>query len=94
MHFNGRLSFQGLIIEGSIAAADVVHSANFYNVVIGALGLRRAKQISGGDGSDAVRCGLDHPTFLIDNFCPHSVQQHTAFTTQNRPEVDPFHKAS
>ncbi|MDH0738932.1 VOC family protein [Achromobacter spanius] len=83
-----------MIDHTGIGVADVARSADFYDSVLGALGLRRVMQIPSDDGSDAVGYGVDYPIFWIDKFHPHSVRQHTAFAAKNRAEVDAFYAAA
>ena len=83
-----------MIDHTGIGVADVARSAQFYDAVLGALGLRRVALLPPGDGSDAVGYGIDYPVFWIDRFHPHSVQQHTAFAARSRAAVDGFHAAA
>ena len=48
------------------------------------------------DGPDlgGVAFGIDHPTYWIDVFHPHSVRQHTAFRAASRAQVEAFHAAA
>lgn len=77
-----------------IGVADMGRSAAFYDVALGALGLRRVMQLPAGEGSDGVGYGVDHPIFWIDKFHPHGVRQHTAFAASSRAQVDAFHAAA
>lgn len=69
-------------------------SSAFYDVALGALGMRRAMQMPEGVGTDGVGYGFDYPIFWIDRFHPHSTRQHTAFAARSRAEVDAFHAAA
>jgi catechol 2,3-dioxygenase-like lactoylglutathione lyase family enzyme len=53
-----------MIDHTGIGVADVAHSAAFYDVVLGALGLRRVAQIPKNDGADGVGYGVDLSGFL------------------------------
>ncbi len=77
-----------------IGVADVARSAAFFDAALGALGLRRVKQIPANDGADGVAYGVSYPIFWIDRFHPHGVKQHTAFAARSRAEVDAFHAAA
>ena len=83
-----------MIDHTGIGVADVARAAAFYDIALGALGLRRVTQIPEKDGADAVGYGVDYPIFWIDRFHPHSVRQHTAFAAKSRAEVDAFHAAA
>jgi catechol 2,3-dioxygenase-like lactoylglutathione lyase family enzyme len=83
-----------MIDHTGIGVADVGRSANFYDAVLGALGMRRVAQIPENLGTDGIAYGLDHPLFWIDRFHPHSVKQHTAFAAKSRTEVDAFYAAA
>ncbi len=84
-----------MIDHTGIGVADVDRSAAFYDAALGALGMRRAMQLSENTGTDAVGYGLDdYPIFWIDRYHPHSVKQHTAFVAKSRAEVDAFHAAA
>ncbi len=69
-------------------------SATFYDAALGALGMRRAMQLPGNTGTDAIGYGVDYPVFWIDRYHPHSVKQHTAFVAKTKAEVDAFHAAA
>jgi len=84
-----------MIDHTGIGVADVDRSAAFYDAALGALGMRRAMQLSENTGTDGVGHGLeDYPVFWIDRYHPHSVKQHTAFVAKSRAEVDAFHAAA
>ena len=83
-----------MIDHTGIGVADVGRSAAFYDAALGALGLRRVKQLPKHDGADAVGYGVEYPIFWIDRFHPHGVKQHTAFAAKNRAEVDAFYAAA
>jgi len=84
-----------MIDHTGIGVADVDRSAAFYDAALGALGMRRAMQLSENTGTDGVGHGLeDYPVFWIDRYHPHSVKQHTAFVANSRAEVDAFHAAA
>lgn len=83
-----------MIDHTGIGAADVARSAAFYDSALGALGLRRVRQMPADRGTDGIGYGRDYPVFWIDRFHPHSVQQHTAFAAESRAEVDAFHAAA
>jgi catechol 2,3-dioxygenase-like lactoylglutathione lyase family enzyme len=83
-----------MIDHTGIGVADVKHSAAFYDGALGALGLRRVKQLPANNGADGVGYGVDYPVFWIDRFHPHGVKQHTAFVARDRAEVDAFHAAA
>src|SRR6266436_6567450 len=83
-----------MIDHTGIGVVDVARSAAFYDVALGALGLRRVMQLPENDGADGVGYGVDFPVFWIDRFHPHGVKQHTAFAAKNRTEVDAFHAAA
>jgi catechol 2,3-dioxygenase-like lactoylglutathione lyase family enzyme len=83
-----------VIDHTGIGVADVGRSAAFYDAALGALGLRRIRQIPEGVGSDGIGYGLDYPVFWIDRYHPHSVRQHTAFVARTRAEVEAFHAAA
>jgi catechol 2,3-dioxygenase-like lactoylglutathione lyase family enzyme len=88
---------QGIVVmidHTGIGVADVARSAAFYDVALGALGLRRAMQLPEDDGADGVGYGVDYPVFWIDRFHPHTTKQHTAFIAKSRAEVDAFHAAA
>ena len=80
-----------MIDHTGIGVADVQRSAAFYDSALAPLGLRRARQMPEGLGTDGVGYGIDYPVFWIDRFHPHSVKQHTAFSAKSRSEVDAFH---
>lgn len=82
-----------MIDHTGIGVADVVRAAAFYDLALGALGLRRVIQLPSSDGSDGIGYGVDYPIFWIDKFHPYGVKQHTAFAARNRAEVDAFHAA-
>ena len=83
-----------MIDHTGIGVADVVRSAAFYDLALGALGMRRAMQIPPDTGVDAVGYGDDYPIFWIDRFHPHSAKYHTAFAAKSEAEVDAFHAAA
>src|SRR4030088_4486 len=83
-----------MIDHTGIGVAHVGRSSAFYDVVLGALGLRRIMQLPDNYGADGVGYGVEHPVFWIDRFHPHSVKQHTAFTAESRTEVDAFYAAA
>jgi catechol 2,3-dioxygenase-like lactoylglutathione lyase family enzyme len=83
-----------MIDHTGIGVADVVRSAAFYDVALGALGPRRVVQLPENDGADGVGYATDYPVFWIDRFHPHGVKQQTAFVARNRAEVDAFHAAA
>ena len=83
-----------MIDHTGIGVADVGRSAAFYDAALGALGLRRVKQIPEGVGTDGIGYGVDYPVFWIDRYHPHSVRQHTAFAAKARGEVDAFYAAA
>jgi catechol 2,3-dioxygenase-like lactoylglutathione lyase family enzyme len=83
-----------MIDHTGIGVANVARSAAFYDAALGALGLRRVKQLPENDGADGVGYGVDYPVFWIDRFHLHGVKQHTAFAAKNRAEVDAFHAAA
>ncbi len=82
-----------MIDHTGIGVADVGVSATFYDVVLGALGLRRVAEMPPGTATDGVGYGVAYPVFWIDRFHPHSVRQHTAFAATSTAEVDAFHRA-
>jgi len=81
-----------VIDHTGIGVADVPRVATFYDVTLGALGMRRVEQL--GDGKDAVGYGATYPVFWIDRFHPHAVKNHTAFAAKTRTDVDAFHAAA
>ena len=83
-----------MIDHTGIGVADVGRSAAFYDAVLGALGLRRVRQLPEDVGSDGIGYGVDYPMFWIDRFHPHSVRQHVAFAARNRDGVAAFHAAA
>jgi catechol 2,3-dioxygenase-like lactoylglutathione lyase family enzyme len=83
-----------MIDHTGIGVADVRRSAAFYDAALGALGLRRVRQMPEGVGADGIGYGVDYPVFWIDRYHPHSVRQHTAFATTTRAEVDAFYAAA
>jgi catechol 2,3-dioxygenase-like lactoylglutathione lyase family enzyme len=83
-----------MIDHTGIGVANVARAAAFYDAALGALGLRRVRQLPENDGADGVGYGVDYPVFWIDRFHPHGVKQHTAFAAKNRAEVDAFHAAA
>lgn len=82
-----------MIDHTGIGVADVAISAMFYDAALGALGMRRARQMPENEGTDGVGYGVDYPVFWIDRFHPHSTRQHTAFVAKSRAEVDAFYAA-
>jgi catechol 2,3-dioxygenase-like lactoylglutathione lyase family enzyme len=83
-----------MIDHTGIGVVDVPRSAAFYDMALGALGLRRVMQLPENSGIDAVGYGVDYPIFWIDRFHPHGVKNHTAFAAGSRAEVDAFHVAA
>ncbi len=83
-----------MIDHTGIGVADVARSAAFYDVALGALGMRRVMQLPKSNGSDGIGYGFEYPVFWIDRFHPHSTKQHTAFLAKKRTDVDAFHKAA
>jgi catechol 2,3-dioxygenase-like lactoylglutathione lyase family enzyme len=83
-----------MIDHTGIGVADVGRSALFYDAALGALGLRRVRQMPNGVGTDGIGYGVDYPVFWIDRFHPHSVRQHTAFVARHRAEVKAFYDAA
>ena len=83
-----------MIDHTGIGVANVGRSAVFYDAALGALGLRRVRQIPDETGIDGIGYGIDYPVFWIDRFHPHSVRQHTAFVARSRAEVEAFHEAA
>ena len=83
-----------MIDHTGIGVSDVATAAAFYDVALGALGMRRAMQMPQSEGTDGVGYGVDYPIFWIDRFHPHSTRQHTAFVAKSRAEVDAFHAAA
>lgn len=83
-----------MIDHTGIGVADVSLSAVFYDAALGALGMRRVRQMPENLGTDGIGYGFDFPVFWIDKFHPHSVRQHTAFKANSRAEVDAFHAAA
>ena len=86
-----------------IGVSDIRRSAEFYDAVLGALGLRPVVRITktfqpAGSGADSdlggVAYGVTFPIFWIDVFHPHGVKQHTAFRARNREEVQAFYRAA
>jgi len=83
-----------MIDHTGIGVADVGRAARFYDAALGALGLRRVREMPAGVGTDGIGYGVDFPVFWIDRFHPHSVRQHTAFVARSRAEVAAFHAAA
>jgi catechol 2,3-dioxygenase-like lactoylglutathione lyase family enzyme len=83
-----------MIDHTGIGVADMARAAAFYDAALGALGLRRARQLPPDDGSDGVGYGVDYPVFWIDRFHPPGARQHTAFAAKSRAAVDAFHAAA
>jgi catechol 2,3-dioxygenase-like lactoylglutathione lyase family enzyme len=83
-----------MIDHTGIGVANVATSAAFYDMALGALGMRRAAQMPENEGTDGIGYGIDYPIFWIDRFHPHSTRQHTAFIARSRAEVDAFHAAA
>ena len=83
-----------MIDHTGIGVANVARAAAFYDAALGALGLRRVRQLPENDGADGVGYGVDYPVFWIDRFHAHGVKQHTAFATKNCAEVDVFYAAA
>ena len=83
-----------MIDHTGIGVADVARSALFYDAALGALGLRRVRQLPEAVGTDGIGYGVDYPLFWIDRFHPHSVRQHTAFAARTKSEVDGFYAAA
>src|ERR1700694_3466926 len=82
-----------MIDHTGIGVANVARAAAFYDAALGALGLRRVRQLPENDGADGVGYGVDYPVFWIDRFHAHGVKQHTAFAAKNCAEVDVFFAA-
>jgi catechol 2,3-dioxygenase-like lactoylglutathione lyase family enzyme len=80
-----------MIDHTGIGAANMEHSARFYDAALAALGLRRVAQMPENEGSDGIGYGDAYPVFWIDVFHPHSVRQHVAFAAKSTSEVDAFH---
>ncbi len=86
---------EGRVIDHTgIGVADMGRSASFYDAALGALGLRRVRQMPVNVGTDGIGYGLDYPVFWIDRYHPHSVRQHTAFAAKSRAQVVAFHAAA
>lgn len=91
-----------LIDHIGIGVADIHKSAKFYETALAPLGVKvvmritRDFQRTDEDGPDlgGVAFGIDHPTYWIDVFHPHSVRQHTAFRAASRAQVEAFHAAA
>jgi catechol 2,3-dioxygenase-like lactoylglutathione lyase family enzyme len=83
-----------MIDHTGIGVSDVARSAAFYDVALGALGIRSAVQMPENTGTDGVGYGVDYPIFWIDRFHPHSTRQHTAFIAKNPAQVDAFDAAA
>jgi catechol 2,3-dioxygenase-like lactoylglutathione lyase family enzyme len=83
-----------MIDHTGIGVADVGRSAAFYDAALGALGLRRVRQLPEGVGTDGIGYGVNHPVFWIDRYHPHSIRQHTAFAAKSKAEVDAFYAAA
>lgn len=83
-----------MIDHTGIGVADVGLSAVFYDAALGALGMRRVRQMPENLGTEGIGYGFDFPIFWIDKFHPHSVRQHTAFKANSRADVDAFHAAA
>jgi catechol 2,3-dioxygenase-like lactoylglutathione lyase family enzyme len=83
-----------MIDHTGIGVSDVARSAAFYDAALGALGLRRVRQMPEGVGSDGIGYGVDYPVFWIDRFHPHSVKQHTGFVAASRAQVEAFYVAA
>jgi catechol 2,3-dioxygenase-like lactoylglutathione lyase family enzyme len=83
-----------MIDHTGIGVANVERSALFYDAALGALGLRRVRQMPEAAGTDGIGYGIDHPVFWIDRFHPHSVRQHTAFAATSRAQVEAFYAAA
>jgi catechol 2,3-dioxygenase-like lactoylglutathione lyase family enzyme len=83
-----------MIDHTGIGVADVRRSAVFYDLALGALGMRRAAQMPENEGSDGIGYGVDYPVFWIDRFHPNGVKQHTAFKARSQAEVDAFYAAA
>jgi hypothetical protein len=67
-----------LIIPASPLKALMGFSA-FYNVALGALGLRRVLEFPAETGADALGYGADFPLFWIDRFHAHFTRLHMAY---------------
>ena len=83
-----------MIDHTGIGVADVGRSAVFYDAALGALGMRRVRQMPDDLGTDGIGYGFDFPVFWIDRFHPHSVRQHTAFKAESRAAVEAFYAAA
>lgn len=83
-----------MIDHTGIGVADVDRSAAFYDAALGALGMRRVRQMPENEGTDGIGYGLAYPVFWIDRYHPHSVKQHTAFMAKSRADVDAFYAAA
>lgn len=82
------------MIDHTGIGVAVCRSSGFYDAALGALGLRRVREMPEGVGTDGVGYGVTYPVFWIDRYHPHSVSQHTAFVAKSRTEVDAFHAAA
>jgi len=92
---------QGLGIDHTgIGVESLATMANFYDGVLGALGMSRLMQV-GPDGSfvtpDGDLAGIGYgyafPVFWIDRFHPARARNHTAFIARSREEVSAFFDA-
>jgi catechol 2,3-dioxygenase-like lactoylglutathione lyase family enzyme len=83
-----------MIDHTGIGVSDVKRSAAFYDAALGALGLRRVREMPNGVGTDGIAYGVDYPVFWIDRFHPHSVKQHTGFVAASRAHVEAFYAAA
>jgi catechol 2,3-dioxygenase-like lactoylglutathione lyase family enzyme len=83
-----------MIDHTGIGVADVGRSAIFYDAALGALGMRRVRQMPDDVGTDGIGYGFAYPVFWIDRFHPHSVKHHTAFAAKSRTAVNEFHAAA
>lgn len=83
-----------MIDHTGIGVADVDRSAAFYDAALGALGMRRVRQMPENEGTDGIGYGLAYPVFWIDRYHPHSVKQHTAFMAKSRADVDALTRAA
>jgi catechol 2,3-dioxygenase-like lactoylglutathione lyase family enzyme len=76
-----------MIDHTGIGVADVARSAAFYDAALGALGLRRVKQLPENDGADAV--GQQHLTLSSEHEQQHIDPRDTA-QTPRRPMNGPI----
>lgn len=81
-----------MIDHTGIGVSDIIAAARVYDAALGALGLRRVVEMSGG--ADGIGYGTEYPIYWVDRFHPHGVRQHTAFAARSRDEVDAFYAAA